>query len=64
MFKYLHFSPILLLAASICLGGSSCHDPKDDDNSQSNPSASGGPNRAGAAIIPRTQIQPRMNRTH
>ena len=63
MFKYAYLSPLALLAVAICLGGSSCHDPKVQDNSLNNPALNGGPNRTGAGMVPRTQIQPRMNRT-
>jgi hypothetical protein len=58
------FESVFLLAATICLSGASCHDHKDEDVSQSKPSIEGGKNRTGAGIVPRQQIQPRMNRTH
>ena len=62
MFKYAYLSPLALLAVAICLGGASCHDAKDQDNSPNNPALNGGPNRTGAGMVPRVQIQPRMNR--
>ena len=62
MFKSL--SPIVLLAAAICLSGASCHDQSSTDPAAAqNPAAQeGGNNRSGSAIVPRQQIQPRMHR--
>jgi|RhiMetStandDraft_4_1073278.scaffolds.fasta_scaffold19358_2 hypothetical protein len=64
MFKVMQLSPIFILAATICISGASCHDPKDEDKSQSKPSMNGGQNRMGTGIVPSQQIQPKMNRTH
>ncbi|VVP41461.1 hypothetical protein [Pseudomonas fluorescens] len=56
------FSPVFLLAATICLGGASCHDQKEEENLQNKQTMEGSPARTGTGIIPRQQIQPRMNR--
>jgi len=62
MFKSL--SPIVLLAAAICLSGASCHDQSSTDPAtpQNPATLDGGNNRSGSAIVPRQQIQPRMHR--
>ena len=64
MIKVMQLSPTFILAATICISGASCHDPKDEDNSQSKPSMNGVQHRMGTGIVPRQQIQPKMNRTH
>ncbi|AWM92910.1 hypothetical protein DJ564_19980 [Pseudomonas sp. 31-12] len=57
-----HLSPIFVLAATIFLGGASCHDQKEEDNLQNKQTMEDSPARTGMGIIPRQQIQPRMNR--
>jgi hypothetical protein len=57
-----HLSPLFVLAATICLGGASCHDQKEEDNLQNKQTMEGSPALTGMGIIPRQQIQPRTNR--
>ncbi|WP_409279523.1 hypothetical protein [Pseudomonas defluvii] len=55
--------PLVMIAVAIALGGSSCHDYGNDDgaNDRQNPSSvDTGSNRSGYQLIPRQQLEPRI----
>ncbi len=55
--------PLVMIALAIVLGGSSCHDYGKDDRAsdrQTPSSVDTGNNRTGYKLIPRQQLEPRI----